>query len=203
MSDHQTKLRIFEAAEAIMLEKGFHAVGLNEILTAVNVPKGSFYHHFKSKEQFGVELLEHYMSDALAYKKQVLLSSVPEADPLQRLLTYMEMRVSKSCESEGRCPCLIVKLASEVSGFSDPMREVLVRGAQDSINIIADLLQEGLEKGSIAAHVDPQTSAEFILDLWTGATQRAATQRSTAPFRSAIHFIRSSLQNPPPSNSAR
>ena len=178
-----------------MLEKGFHAVGLNEILKAVNVPKGSFYHHFKSKEQFGVELLEHYMADALAYKRQVLLSAVPEADPLQRLLTYMEMRVSKSCETEGRCPCLIVKLASEVSGFSDPMREVLVKGARDSIAIIADLLREGLQKGTVASHLDPLVTAEFILDLWTGATQRAATQRSTAPFRSAIKFIKASLQN--------
>ena len=44
-----TKERILDAAEDLMLEKSFHSVGLNEILTTVNVPKGSFYHHFASR----------------------------------------------------------------------------------------------------------------------------------------------------------
>lgn len=57
-----TKERILEAAEVIMLTKSFHSVGLAEILAAVQVPKGSFYHHFSSKEQFGVELISHYVA---------------------------------------------------------------------------------------------------------------------------------------------
>ena len=67
MSDRTTKERILDAAEELMLEKSFHSVGLTEILEAVKVPKGSFYHHFKSKEQFGVEMLKHYVADATAY----------------------------------------------------------------------------------------------------------------------------------------
>jgi AcrR family transcriptional regulator len=57
-----TKERILEAAEEMMLSKSFHSVGLREILKAVKVPRGSFYHHFSSKEQFGVELLQHYVN---------------------------------------------------------------------------------------------------------------------------------------------
>jgi AcrR family transcriptional regulator len=52
-----TKERILDAAEDLMLAKSFHSVGLNEILSAVKVPKGLFYHYFTSKEQFGVELI--------------------------------------------------------------------------------------------------------------------------------------------------
>ena len=176
-----------------MLEKGFQAVGLNEILAAVNVPKGSFYHHFKSKEQFGVEMLEHYVAGALEYKRQMLLSPVPEANPLQRLLTFMEQRVSKACETQGKCPCLVIKLASEVCDFSDAMREVMARGGEESIQIIATLLKEGIEKGCVRSDIDPSVSAALFVDLWTGATQRAVTTRSTAPFRNAINFIRQTL----------
>ena len=61
-----TKQRILEAAEDIMLTKSFHSVGLAEILAAVKVPKGSFYHHFSSKEQFGVELISHYVQEHTA-----------------------------------------------------------------------------------------------------------------------------------------
>ena len=67
MSDRTTKERILDAAEGLMLEKSFHSVGLTEILEAVKVPKGSFYHHFKSKEQFGVEMLKRYVANASAY----------------------------------------------------------------------------------------------------------------------------------------
>ncbi len=193
MSDNPTKLKILKAAETLMLEKGFHAVGLNEILSAVNVPKGSFYHHFKSKEQFGVELLEFYVAEALEYKTKMLLSPVPEPDPYQRLLTFLETGIAKCCENDGKCPCLSVKLSSEVSGYSPAMREVLAKGSVQTTTIIAEVIREGIEAGTIANRVDPAIMATVILDLWTGATQRAATLCNTAPFRSALQFIKQML----------
>lgn len=84
-----TKERILDAAEGIMLQKSFHSVGLNEILSAVKVPKGSFYHYFQSKEQFGVELLKHYVADASAYKRKCLLTAELSEDPAERLAAYL------------------------------------------------------------------------------------------------------------------
>src|ERR1700749_1826416 len=89
-----TKERILDAAEEIMLQKSFHSVGLNEILSAVKVPKGSFYHYFQSKEQFGVELLKHYVADASAYKRKALLTTELSADPAERLAAYFDMNIA-------------------------------------------------------------------------------------------------------------
>src|SRR5580698_11070677 len=88
-----TKERILDAAEEIMLQKSFHSVGLNEILASVKVPKGSFYHYFQSKEQFGVELLRHYVKEASVYKRKMLLSADVEADPLKRLSAYFDCNI--------------------------------------------------------------------------------------------------------------
>ena len=188
-----TKERILDAAEGLMLAKSFHSVGLNEILSAVQVPKGSFYHYFASKEQFGVEMLKHYVDGATAYKTKMLLSPVPEADPLQRLLTYLEGTIAKSHEAEGKCPCLVIKLSAEVGDFSEPMRQVLAEGSRQWIGILQQLIQEGIASGSIAARIDPAAMAPVIQDLWTGAMQRAATTRGTAPLREALGFIRTLL----------
>jgi len=193
MSDRTTKERILDAAEGLMLEKSFHSVGLNEILAAVKVPKGSFYHHFESKEQFGVEMLKHYMADSAAYKTKLLLSPQPEPDPLLRLLTFFETNVGRALENDGKCPCLIVKLASEVAVFSEPMREVLAEGTHLSSGIYEKLLREGQEKGRISTDFDPAAMAKVILDLWTGAMQRAATTRSVAPLREAIAYLKAAL----------
>src|SRR5260370_27559509 len=90
-----TKERILEAAEEIMLQKSFHSVGLNEILSAVKVPKGSFYHYFQSKEQFGVELLKHYVADASVFKRRALLTTELAADPFERLIAYFGLNIVK------------------------------------------------------------------------------------------------------------
>jgi TetR/AcrR family transcriptional regulator, transcriptional repressor for nem operon len=187
-----TKQRIIEAAEPLMLEKGFHAAGLSEILAAVNVPKGSFYHHFKSKEQFGVELLEHYIAQALEYKSKLLLSQVPEADPLARLLNFFESKITESCEAGGRCSCLVLKLATEVTSFSEPMREVLADGMRKHLAILGQVLQEGIDKGRIR-QIDTAATAATLTDLWNGAMQRSTIASSTVPLREGIQFIRNLL----------
>ena len=176
-----------------MIEKSFHSVGLNEILKAVKVPKGSFYHYFESKEQFGVELLKHYVASASAYKRRMLLEATAESNSLQRLLTYLEVNVAKMCENDGKCPCLVVKLASEVADMSEPMREVLAAGQTEWAGLMEDLLREGVQGGSINRRIDPKRSASMIWDLWCGAMQRASIQRSVAPLRDAIDFIRAEL----------
>lgn len=185
-----TKERILDAAEGLMLAKSFHSVGLNEILATVQVPKGSFYHYFKSKEQFGVEMLKHYVADATAWKIRMLLSPVPEPDALRRLLTYFEGNIAKSHEHEGRCPCLVAKLAAEVADFSDDMRVVLAAGTWEWLEILQQLVSLGVEQKSIRYQPDPAATAAVIHDLWNGALQRAALARSTAPLRSAVNFFR-------------
>ena len=185
-----TKERILEAAEEIMLQKSFHSVGLNEILAAVKVPKGSFYHYFQSKEQFGVELLRHYVAEASVWKRRLLLSTEQEPNPLERLLTYLESNIARMFEKECRGSCLVAKLATEISSFSDPMREVLAEGMREWQGIIEKLIVEGLEKKAIRPDLEPAATAALIQDLWMGASQRSQVQRNVAPLRGAVAFLR-------------
>lgn len=193
MQSVTTKKRILEAAEALMLEKSFHSVGLNEILKAVKVPKGSFYHHFQSKEHFGVELLRHYVEDSTAYKTRLLLPPNPEPNPLLRLMTFLESGIARAVNNQGKCPCLIVKLASEVSGFSEPMREVLADGTRQWQEIYRQVLQEGQETGAMTVDLLPEVMAPVIQDLWAGAMHRAATTRTVAPMRDAAAYLKKVL----------
>ena len=55
-----TREEIVQAGLKCLVEKGFNAVGVQEITDAAGVPKGSFYNHFESKEALGVEIVERY-----------------------------------------------------------------------------------------------------------------------------------------------
>ena len=189
MSSPHTKERILDAAEGIMWNRGFHSVGLNEILKAVGVPKGSFYHWFESKEHFGVELLKHYINAATDEKQHALLSGEVEKDPMPRLLVFLESSIRKFQDNDKKYPCLVLKLASEVTDLSEPMREVLAEGMVTWLNMLAGVFDEAKLLGHISKEVDPHHEAEIFRDLWAGAIQRATIMKSTEPMRRALRFL--------------
>lgn len=193
MGTSTTKERILEAAEEIMLERSFHSVGLKQILETVRVPKGSFYHYFESKDQFGVEMMGHYMAEASARKRGLLLASDRDEDPLQRLFDYLDGSVDSMEDSAGKFPCLALKLASEVSDISEAMRGELGRGFKDWIDIYQAVLDEALAKKMLTENVDTASEAQLIQDLWSGATHRAVTNRDPEPVRHAVEHIKSRI----------
>ena len=188
MSTPHTKERILDAAEEIMWKRSFHSVGLNEILKAVGVPKGSFYHWFESKEHFGVELLKHYIAAATDEKDHALFD-VSTEPPMERLLGFLETSIAKFEASGKKCPCLVLKLASEVTDLSEPMRKVLEEGMKTWLGMLAGVFDEAKVLGHISGDVDPRAEAELFRDLWAGAIQRSTICKSTEPMRKALLFL--------------
>jgi TetR/AcrR family transcriptional repressor of nem operon len=189
MKEQTTKERILEAAEELMLEKGFHSVGLKQILDAVKVPKGSFYHYFESKEQFGVEMLKHYLGAITVWKQRVLLSQETEPDPLKRLFTYLDNSIDRVQQTPGRFPCLALKLASELSELNEAMCREIATGFQDWIDIYQQVLDEAVAEKQLPETLDTASEAQFIQDFWSGAVKRAVVNHSEEPVRHAVTRI--------------
>ena len=159
---------IIDTAKPIILGKGFTAVGLNEVLTAAAVPKGSFYHYFKSKELFGEALLADYFETYLAAIEATLQQSeVPAAG---RLLNYWQGWQISFTEKEMQCQCLAAKLAGEVSDLSEAMRLALRDGTGRIIARLAVCIEEGKTDGSLAPEINAQQCAESLYQLWLGAS---------------------------------
>src|SRR5689334_21300306 len=117
-----TKEVILSRAQMVMGKKGFSAVGLNEILSLAEVPKGSFYHYFSSKEEFGVALLERYFESYLADIDGILAKNTSGGKML--IQYFSDWLSSQSCH-DVKSTCLVVKLSAEVSDLSEPMRRAL------------------------------------------------------------------------------
>lgn len=172
-----------------MWKKSFHSVGLNEILKTVGVPKGSFYHWFESKEHFGVELLKHYIGAATDEKNHALFSNLVEKKPMPRLLKFLEGSIQKFEENGQRCPCLVLKLASEVTDLSESMREVLAEGMGTWLGLLAGVFDEAKMLGQISNKVNSHHEAQMFRDLWAGAIQRATICKSTEPMKHALTIL--------------
>jgi TetR/AcrR family transcriptional repressor of nem operon len=118
-----TRQHLLDTGHRMMAEKGFTSVGLNEILQTAGVPKGSFYHYFKSKELYGQALLEDYFVDYLADMERRL--TLPGLTAFERLMDYWQGWQNR-CTLEGHGDeCLVVKLSAEVADLSESMRLTL------------------------------------------------------------------------------
>lgn len=185
---------ILETAQPIVGRKGFSAVGLNEILQAADVPKGSFYHHFNSKDAFGVVLLDTYFDHYVQGMEQ--LFDQPGLTQLAKLMRYWQCWIDNQtgCTDAGKC--LAVKLGAEVSDLSEPMRLALQRGTSRTIGLLAVAMQRGIEDGSLLLKHSPQHLAHQLYALWLGASVMSKITRTSAPFDEALLLTRQLLGQP-------
>jgi TetR/AcrR family transcriptional repressor of nem operon len=178
-----TRERILSVGEGLILARGFSAVGLSEILGKAEVPKGSFYHYFRSKEGFGVALLERYFQDYDAR-----LSGLFAAEPRlgrQIVLEYFKNWLETQVASGSHHSCLAVKLAAEVCDLSEPMRVELSAGMNRIVAYLAAAIREAQADGSLKQQVDAEQLAESLYAMWVGASLLARANGSNAPLERA------------------
>ncbi|OPA84531.1 TetR family transcriptional regulator [Pseudomonas fluorescens] len=185
---------ILETAQVIVGRKGFSAVGLNEILQAADVPKGSFYHYFNSKDAFGVVLLDNYFDHYLLGVQQLFRQ--PGVSWHAKLMGYWHLWIDNQtgCTDAGKC--LAVKLGAEVSDLSEPMRLALQRGTARTIALLAEALRQGVEEGSVITAHFPENLAQRLYALWLGTSVMNKITRTTAPFDEALLLTRQLLGGP-------
>ncbi len=185
---------ILDTAQVIVGRKGFSAVGLNEIHQAADVPKGSFYHYFTSKDGFGVVLLDTYF-DHYVHGMQQLFDQ-PGLTQHAKLMRYWDAWIDNQtgCTEAGKC--LAVKLGAEVSDLSEPMRLALQRGTSRTIALLAVALQRGVEDGSLRLRHRPQDLAQQLYALWLGSSVMSKITLTSTPFDEALLLTRHLLGRP-------
>lgn len=183
-SEHDTREHLLETGERLCMHRGFTGMGLSELLKTAEVPKGSFYHYFRSKEAFGVALLErHY---AGYHQRLAAHFTSGEGNYRDRLLAYYQHTLTQFCQQGIISGCLTVKLSAEVCDLSETMREAMDKGASGIIALLADALERGRDERSLTFTGAALTQAQVLYALWLGANLQAKISRSAVPLESAL-----------------
>ena len=186
---------ILATGQRLMAGKGYSAVGLNEILTAAGVPKGSFYHYFGSKDAFGEALLDSYFEDYLAEIDVTL--ALPGLSMAQRVLRYFEVWQQTQSFFDCQGKCLAVKMAAEVADLSEAMRLSIRRGTSGIVSRLAAAIEAGVAEGSLTISGDAVATARSLYQLWLGASVMVKIERDVAPFATAMQTTRDMLHLSP------
>ena len=186
---------LLDVAQLLVSQKGYSAVGLNEVLQNAQVPKGSFYHYFGSKDAFGVALLDHYFGSYLQVMSELFAQN--ELTERQKLNRYWQQWIANQTGDSDAGKCLAVKLGAEVADLSEPMRQALERGTSSIIACIAASLTRGGEDRSLILNDAPQNIALQLYSLWLGASVLAKISRTATPFDQAMSMTQQVLKSTP------
>ncbi|MEG3619989.1 TetR/AcrR family transcriptional regulator [Magnetovibrio sp. PR-2] len=174
-----TRERLVRKGIELLTEHGYASTGLDKTLKAVGVPKGSFYHYFKSKDDFGLAVIEgyaNYFSDKL---DKSLLND--QFTPLQRLQNFIDDAKDGMSRHDFRRGCLIGNLGQELGGTHDVFRAQLEAVFKDWQARIKACLVLARDAGELSRDANCTELAAFFWIGWEGAILRAKLVRSNAP----------------------
>lgn len=182
---HLTKQRLLEAGLKLLLEQGYNGLGIDVLLETTGVPKGSFYHHFKGKEDFALQVIDLYMQYVHAGLDQCL--GDPKTPPLQRVRSFFEATREKY-RGEGYLGCLLGGLGQELSGVSETFRQKVDWCLSEIARRISCCLEEARDRGDLPKTADPRLLANLLVDCWEGAALRTRLRRDPAPLGAMLDF---------------
>ncbi len=168
-----TREKIVAAAMDRFHALGFNGCGVQEIVDAAGVPKGSFYNHFKAKELLAIEVLETY---AKTSRRDLLLDeSVPPIDRLRNHFGFLASRYEANGYTRG---CLLGNFAAETADGMPELRAALDKSLTRWTGTVAGVIRAGQADGSIAGDLDPDRTARFLVSAWEGAVMRMKVVKS-------------------------
>ena len=187
---HSTKQRLIDAGLRLLLTQGYNSLGVQALLDATDTPKGSFYHHFKDKEDFALQVLDAYMTGVHAGLDACLLDGT--LPPLARIRRFFEM-TQESYRQEGYLGCLMGGLGQELSGVSEVFRRKIDWCLSSIAERMAKCLLEAREKGDVPAACDVQEMADLLVNCWEGAALRSRLRRDPTSLTAMLDFYINSI----------
>ena len=184
-----TRTKLLDAALHTIRAKGYAATTVDDLCATAAVSKGSFFHHFKSKDGLALAAVEHFSTMAAG-----LFSSAPyhkAADPLERLLGYVDFRAAILSGELPEYTCLLGTLVQETYDTHPDIREACDRGMSAHIAELTRDVALARERYCPTAEWTAASVGYFIQSVLQGSFIFAkATQNSTVVRDNLAHLRR-------------
>lgn len=183
--------RLLEVGLTLFARRGYHGTGIKEIVDTAGVPKGSFYNYFKSKEEFGIEIVRWHSADFW----QRWHSSIDEhaVDPLQALHACFETMLADHFDCAVNTFCVVAHVAAEVCETSPECRISMTALIEDMNNNLAVHILKAQQMGLARTDVAADVLARMFWDAWLGSILRMKIEQSMEPVKQCAPLFFESL----------
>lgn len=171
----------------LLMEQGYHGTGLKEILDAVKIPKGSFYNYFGSKENFGAEVIQHYIEPFIKQLETYLEHS--NGDALSALKRYYHELIAETEKQNFKGGCLLGNLMGEIGDTSEICQKALQSAVTRYRNIMRSALAQAQQQGTVRSDLTAEEMADLLLNTWQGALLRMKIEQSSEPLKQCCRSL--------------
>lgn len=166
---------IVETAVQEIHKYGYAACSVDTITKAAGVPKGSFYNHFKSKEDLGAEVVRRYATESEWHR------STPGLSPVEQLRARFTTMADLLVGNDFTRGCLIGNMAAERADHSDIIRTQVAISLGTWSDSIIQAIKEAQAAGEVGADLDADRLGRFVLNAWEGTLLRVKADKNTQP----------------------
>lgn len=160
------KNTILKAARKLFLDKGFKSVTVDNIAAKASLSKGSIYLYFDSKEEIYTQIL---IADTIEFHKSISDFSVKQESASSLLLNFGELYVNYFLSDQELFRILMdFMLRAEQMNLTNEQRNQLIAMTNDNIQIVAQILQKGVESGEFRENIDVRQGQNAIWGLLNG-----------------------------------
>jgi TetR/AcrR family transcriptional regulator, transcriptional repressor for nem operon len=169
---------ILESAVEEFHRLGYNGCSVEDITRHAGVPKGSFYSHFKSKEELAVQVIEAYLEAA----PHGVLSNTALTS-LKRLKQHFSLLIKPFAESGYEKGCLLGNFSNEIADHSALVRGKLREAFARWAALLSQAIRDGQESGEISTAHKPETWASLLLSSYEGALLRTRVTKDPSALR--------------------
>jgi TetR/AcrR family transcriptional repressor of nem operon len=166
-----TRNRILDAAQAMILDRGFAGVSIDQLIQSLGLTKGAFFHHFKNKNDLAHSLIRRYADEGLVlFRDNLARARKLSDDPLQQLLIlvglYEELFEHLTEPYPG---CLLASYVYELQQFDEKTRSILNEEFLQSRREVMKLLRSIMKRYPARRPVDLMALADGFMSAFEGA----------------------------------
>ncbi len=191
-----TRARILDTAERLVLRQGFSATTVDAVIGELGITKGAFFHHFGSKADLSLALVERYAHRDIAELHAWLARADELArDPLQRLLVFIGLVAQDADRLVGETPgCLYGSYVYEQQLFGEGVRQVVADAVLEWRRTLAARLTEVMAVHPPRIAVDTESLADTVLTAFEGAYVLARAVREPRQLHDQLLHVRNYLE---------
>jgi len=166
-----TRQSILDTAQALILDRGFAGVSVDQIIQRLGLTKGAFFHHFRNKNDLAQSLIQRYSDQGVAlFNTNLARARRLSDDPLQQFLIvvglYEEMFEGLTEPYPG---CLMASYVYELQQFDEETRAIIRIEFDLSRRELSKLIEQIMEQRPPRRVIDPQSLADSFMALFEGA----------------------------------
>jgi TetR/AcrR family transcriptional repressor of nem operon len=185
---HESKTKLLEAALRVIREKGYSATRVEDICEAAGLTKGSFFHHFESKEALALAAADYWIDETGA-----MFTAAPyheATDPVERLLAYVDFRKAMLMGELPEFTCLVGTMVQEVYDTHPSLREACNKSISGHAATLVPDIEEAMRVRGIKADWTAQSLALYTQAAIQGAFILAKAQHDATVARECIDHLR-------------